>query len=234
MNSGWHANHPMPKPATVAQRLAWHVAHLKHCGCRPMPSGLAAMASAGEPALPSTRSLRRLLAGGDRRSIAGSNRVLALVLATPERVADVAALATDPDWLVSMRALDLLEKLVHDHAEWVQPHRAVFVGPLADSDTWERRLQIVRALPFLKWTRSERRRVLAILRRDLTHPQLFVKAWALDSLARFAEDDRTLMPVVRQHLAAFARSGRPALAARAREIRSRLLTEGAPGAGRRG
>jgi hypothetical protein len=22
----------MPKPATVAQRLAWHLAHAKHCG----------------------------------------------------------------------------------------------------------------------------------------------------------------------------------------------------------
>lgn len=31
-----------------------------------------------------------------------------------------------------------------------------------------------------------------------------------------------LMPVVRRHLATFARSGRPALAARARNIRSRI------------
>ena len=227
MNAGWHADHPMPKPATVAQRLAWHVAHQRQCGCRPMPSGLAAMVSAGEPALTSTRSLRRLLAGGDRRSIAGSNRALAVVLATPERVADVAALASDPDWLVSLRAMDVLEKLVHDHPDWVQPHRGVFIGPLADSDKWELHLQIVRALPFLKWTRGERRRVLAILGRDVKHPQPFVKAWALDSLARFAQDDATLMPIVRRYLAEFVRSGRPALAARARKIRSRLATDDA-------
>lgn len=134
MNAHWHARHPMPKPATVAQRLAWHVAHEKHCGCRPMPPALAATVSGGERASKSTSSLRPLLAGGDRRSIAGSNRVLALILASPERVAEVAALALDADWLVSMRALDLLEKLVHDHAQWVQPHRAVFIGPIADSD----------------------------------------------------------------------------------------------------
>jgi hypothetical protein len=48
-----------------------------------------------------------------------------------------------------------------------------------------------------------------------------------DTLARFAEDDVTLMPVVRQHLATVARSGRPALEARARTIRSRLLTQAA-------
>ena len=170
----------------------------------------------------SSSSLRSLLAGGDRRSIAGLNRALALVRASPDRVAQVVALAKDADWLVSMRALDLLEKLVHDHPEWIQPYRRVFIGPLADSDKWELHLQIVRALPFLRWTPRERSRVLAILRRDLDHPQLFVRAWALDSLAQFAEEDRTLMPVVRQYLAEFTRSGRPALAARARKIRSRL------------
>ncbi len=229
MNAHWHADHPIPKPTTIAQRLAWHVAHQKHCGCRPMPPALAATVSDGERTSRSAASLRRLLAGGDRRSIAGSNRALALILATPERVGDVAALATDADWLVSLRALDLLEKLVHDHADWVQPHRAVLIGSLADSDKWEVQLEIVRALPFLTWTRRERRRVVAILRRDLEHPQLFVRAWALDGLARFAEDDATLMPVVRQHLAAFARSGRPALETRARKIRSRLLARAASG-----
>jgi len=139
----------------------------------------------------SSASLRPLLAGGDRRSIGRSNRALALVHANPDRVAQVAALAKDA--------------------------RRVFIGPLADSDQWEPHLQIVRALPFLRWTPRERSRVLTILRRDLDHPQLFVRAWALDSLARFAQDDATLLPVVLRHLAAFIRSGRPALASRAED-----------------
>ena len=167
-------------------------------------------------------SLRPLLAGGDRRSIARSNRACALVLAEPARVAELAALAADSDWLVSMRALDLLEKLAHDHPDWVAPHRSVFIGPLADSDAWEVRLQIVRALPLLPWTARERARVLAILQRDVRHPRLFVRAWALDSLAHFAGSDGALALVVRRHLASFARSGSPALVARARMIRSRL------------
>jgi hypothetical protein len=146
---------------------------------------------------------------------------LALVLAQPERVAEVAALAEDTDWLVSLRAMDLLEKLVHDHADWVQPHRGLFIGPLADSDKWEMLLQIDRALPFLQWTPDERKRAVAILRRDLEHPQTFVKAWALDSLARFAQNDSRLMPLVRRQLDTFANSGSNALAARARAIRIR-------------
>ena len=34
MNATWHKAHPMPARATPQQRLRWHVAHAKACGCR--------------------------------------------------------------------------------------------------------------------------------------------------------------------------------------------------------
>lgn len=40
MNRAWHERHPMPKKPTTAQRSAWHQAHAKACGCRPMPATL--------------------------------------------------------------------------------------------------------------------------------------------------------------------------------------------------
>jgi hypothetical protein len=36
INAVWHNAHPMPKNPTLDQRIAWHVAHAKHCGCRPI------------------------------------------------------------------------------------------------------------------------------------------------------------------------------------------------------
>jgi hypothetical protein len=95
----------------------------------------------------SSDSLRDLLLGGDRRSIARSGLALKLVRSSPERVAELAALAGDEDPLVSQRALDLLEKLALGQPEWIEPHKHLFIGALADSDRWEVRLQIVRALP---------------------------------------------------------------------------------------
>ena len=171
-----------------------------------------------------TGTLRPLLAGGDRRSAARSARARALILSSPERMPELAALARDSDWLVSMRAMDLLEKLAHGHPSRVQPYRRLFIGPLADSDKWEIRLQIVRALPLLTWSRGEKKRVLAILQRDVNHPQKFVRAWALDSLALIAQRDSKLLPGVLRGLAEFERSGSKALATRARHIRSRLAT----------
>jgi len=42
-NTQWHQRHPMPKNPTTEQRIAWHVAHEKNCGCRPMPAKLRAL-----------------------------------------------------------------------------------------------------------------------------------------------------------------------------------------------
>jgi hypothetical protein len=148
-------------------------------------------------------------------------RALALVRARPERVQELAALTGDADWLVSLRALDLLEKLAHEHPAWIAPHRRLFIGALADSDRWEVRLQIVRALPLFRWSPAESRRALQILLRDVRHPRAFVKAWAADSLAAFAESDASLRPLAERALLELEASGRKALMARARHIRER-------------
>src|SRR5258705_1650637 len=91
--------------------------------------------------------LRRLLAGGDRRSSAKSAGALAIVRDNVSRIGELAVLTEDSDWLVAMRAIDLLEKLAHENPVWIEPYKHVFIGPLAESDKWEIHLQIVRALP---------------------------------------------------------------------------------------
>ena len=172
--------------------------------------------------------IRQLLRGGDRRSIADSHHARALIEHNPARVTELAALTADEDWLVTQRALDLLEKLAHEHADWIEPHKKIFIGPLATSDKWEIRLQIVRALPLFRWTPTQQRRVEEILRENVSFPQTFVRAWALDGLATLAQRKVTLMPLVRKHLRDFERSPSKALQARARQIRARLSTQVAP------
>jgi hypothetical protein len=166
--------------------------------------------------------VRSLLTGGDRRSIADSNRVRALVESDVSLVDELAALTADEDWLVAQRALDLMEKIAHDHPEWIEPHKKIFIGPLAQSDKWEIRLQIVRALPLFRWSPAQTKRVEEILVEGVSFPQTFVRAWALDSLATFAEKNARLMPLVQRCLLEFERSSSKALQARARKISERL------------
>lgn len=40
MNREWHEKNPMGKNPTMAQRVAWHLAHQKNCDCRPIPAGV--------------------------------------------------------------------------------------------------------------------------------------------------------------------------------------------------
>lgn len=40
LNKTWHRANPMPKNANEDQRLAWHVDHARHCGCRDIPEKL--------------------------------------------------------------------------------------------------------------------------------------------------------------------------------------------------
>ena len=170
------------------------------------------------------RELRWYLTGGDRRSIADSKRVRAIVEQDPARVRELASLTDDDDWLVALRALDLLEKLSHDHPEWIEPHKRIFIGPLADSDKWEMRLQIVRALPLFRWTPTQMKRVETILIENVAFPQRFVRAWALDSLATFAVRRKRLVPIVERYLHEFENSNSAALRARARNVRRVLST----------
>jgi hypothetical protein len=42
INATWHKKHVMPSLPTPAQRLRWHEAHAKHCGCRPFTASMRA------------------------------------------------------------------------------------------------------------------------------------------------------------------------------------------------
>ena len=42
MNAEWHRANRMPAEPTLDERLDWHVAHERHCGCRKMPASIVA------------------------------------------------------------------------------------------------------------------------------------------------------------------------------------------------
>ena len=46
INRAWHEAHQMPTNPTDDQRIAWHVEHVQHCPCRPIPPGVVALMDA--------------------------------------------------------------------------------------------------------------------------------------------------------------------------------------------
>jgi len=59
MNVTWHAKHPMPKRASLDQRIRWHLAHARACGCRPIPRSIAQALRARGQAVPRRLPHRR-------------------------------------------------------------------------------------------------------------------------------------------------------------------------------
>jgi hypothetical protein len=42
LNKEWHRLHRMPPRATKEERIKWHVAHARACGCREVPASIKA------------------------------------------------------------------------------------------------------------------------------------------------------------------------------------------------
>ena len=58
MNAAWHEANPMPKNATLDQRVAWHLAHTEACGCREIPESVKAELARRGVALPARKGGR--------------------------------------------------------------------------------------------------------------------------------------------------------------------------------
>jgi len=40
INGAWHKKNKMPKNATLAQRIKWHIEHHHNCSCREIPPSI--------------------------------------------------------------------------------------------------------------------------------------------------------------------------------------------------
>lgn len=44
INAAWHRRNRMPRNASLYQRVVWHLAHARACGCRPIPRSVLSLA----------------------------------------------------------------------------------------------------------------------------------------------------------------------------------------------
>ncbi len=87
---------------------------------------------------------------------------------------------------------------------------------------WTARLYAVRLVPFLRWNSEESRVIVDRLLTLEREGNLFVRAWALDSLTHFAEKDAKLADRVLPLLVEAIGSGSGAVRARAKAAMKRL------------
>jgi len=160
----------------------------------------------------------RALAGGDRRSIGKANSVVRAVLREPQRFAEIIDGLSDDDPLARMRCADVAEKVSLQHPEWLRPYKRRLLALADRAAEQELRWHLAQMLPRLDLDRTQRRRAAAIMRGYLHDKSRIVQTFALQALADLATTDAALRRSVRPLIETLARTGSPAVRARARKL----------------
>lgn len=159
-----------------------------------------------------------MLAGGDRRSIGRSDKVVATVESSPGKVRQLIKLMWDSDPLVSMRAADALEKVSRGHRALLSPYKSQLLGLAAESTQQEIRWHLAVLIPRLTLTPSECQHFAHLLESYLEDRSSIVKTFAMQGLYDLTRQDHRLLGPVTDAIRALARSGTAAMRARGRHL----------------
>jgi hypothetical protein len=162
--------------------------------------------------------LSSILQGGDRRSLGHANRVVTLILGQPKRFPEILECLWSDDPVVRMRAADAAEKISAQRPELLRPFKAELLGLAGEAIQPELRWHLALMIPRLPLTRAERRAALALFKDYLNDRSSIVKTCALQGLAELARGNVELQSEVAGILEHAARTGTPAMKARARKL----------------
>ncbi len=169
-----------------------------------------------------TKQIRSMLSGGDRRSIGRVAEVLALIEKQPKQIFPLVRCLWDKDSCICMRAADALEKISREQAFLLESHTAPLLGLLAETTQQEVRWHLAVILPRLSLTGTECRRTADVLQSYLADKSSIVKTCAMQGLTDLTEKCPPLLPTVTDLIRNLARSGTPAMRARGRKLLAKL------------
>jgi hypothetical protein len=165
------------------------------------------------------------LSGGDRRSIGRSDQVVRQVLTAPGRLPELIAGLSSDDLVVRVRCADAVEKVSALHPDWLWPHKASLLELATRAAEPELRWHLAQMLPRLKLGPEEKHAVVATLFRYLEDKSRITATFALQALADLATQDPSLKRRLTPMIFDIARTGSPAMRARARKLAGRFQGE---------
>jgi hypothetical protein len=157
----------------------------------------------------------RVLAGGDKRSIGQSDAAVKQVVRDPTRLTDIIDGLDHGDPVVRMRCADVAEKVSARQPDWLQPHKRRLMKQARASIDKELCWHLAQMLPRLTLTDNERRQAEETMLGYLKNDSRIVQTFALEALADLSASDATMAARVRRLTARLARTGSPAVRARA-------------------
>ena len=162
--------------------------------------------------------IQKLLKVGDLRTTGKSEEVVKLALSNPSIFKDVvnAILSDDPG--IRMRASDAAEKITHIHSEWLHQYKKLFLDKISKINQQEVRWHTAQMLPRLQLTKTERKKVFALLLTYLEDNSRIVKTSAMQALADIAILDNAYLDQVQRILSSLIKKGSPAMKTRGKRL----------------
>jgi hypothetical protein len=171
-----------------------------------------------------TKSILKLLEGGDRRSIGRADEVAAILAKDPGRFPELIGGLWSDDPLLRMRAADATEKFTRRNPDFLKAYKKELLGLMAETRQQELRWHLAAMIPRLPLNARERQLAVSSLHVYLEDRSSIVKTSALQGLADLARTDSNLRGQVVELLRVSTRSGTAAMKARSRKL---LLQMGA-------
>ena len=164
------------------------------------------------------------LEGGDRRSIGKADLVAAQVLKQPSLLAMIIEGLEHAEHVVRMRSGDVAEKVSRQRPDLLQAHKDTLLGLLQSAADAEVRWHLAQIVPRLELDDVERTGAIERLKEYLQDRSRIVQTFALQALVDLTEHDPTQRRLVSGLVETLTRTGSPAVRARARKLRLKLLS----------
>ena len=168
------------------------------------------------------------LQGGDRRSIGNSNRVAALILRQPDRLAELMQCLWSADAVVRMRAADAAEKVSAKRPALLAPFKAELLALACETTQAELRWHLALMIPRLRLGQQERVRATSALWDFLGDRSSIVRTFAIQALAELSRGTPEMQADVIDLLERTCRTGTPAMKARSRKLLEQIRRDDQP------
>ena len=169
--------------------------------------------------------IREYLAGGDRRSIGRSDELVMLVERRMGLLKQLVEHMWDSDPVVAMRAADAVEKITRARQASLQPFKQELLGLADEASERELRWHLALMFPRLQLSSAERWQICGVLRNYLEDTSSLVKTFALQALFDISRPELRLRAETEEILKAAARTGTPAMRARARILLAQMAKD---------
>jgi len=170
-------------------------------------------------------AILKKLQGGDRRSIGKVSEVVDQVLGTASLFEELINGLAVNDPIVRMRTADAVEKISLLRPDLINPYKKTLIRLAGDTDQQEVRWHMAQILPRLTLNPADRKIIVDVLYTYLNDKSKIVVTFALQALADFAAQDKSLKPRIIRVLEEFVKTGSPAVKSRSRKLLTMLKKE---------